>query len=164
MSAVIALVFFIVLISVITSVVNGAPLVVTDEKTLKNLIKMADIKGDDLVADLGSGDGRLVIAMAQKGARVHGYEINPILVIYSRMKIRALGLSGKAKVYWRSYWGADLKGYDLVVVFGISYIMKRLEEKLAEELTGGSRIITHTYKLPHIKPSESKDGVYLYEI
>ena len=103
------------------------------------------------MADLGSGDGRILIEFAKKGAIAEGYEINPVLVFIARMKIRRLGLEKKARVFWKSFWREDLSQYKVITVFGIDYIMKRMEKKLYKELSRGSRIIVNLFPFPNKK-------------
>ena len=59
------------------------------------MAEVADVQPGDRAVDLGSGDGRVVIALALRGAEAHGFEVNPILVAVSRRKIREQGLEGK---------------------------------------------------------------------
>jgi ribosomal protein L11 methylase PrmA len=142
----------------------GAPYDPTSEKKAKKLIKLAKIKKGEKAADLGSGDGRLVIAMAKKGAIAHGYEINPFLVWISQRRIKKAGLSKNAKIHWKSFWGVDLKDYDVVVMFQFPTIMKRLKKKLQKELKPKARIVSYHWKFPSWKPKKviNKD-IYLYK-
>jgi len=68
------------------------------------MLLFSKIKPGERMADLGSGDGRILIEFAKKGAIAEGYEINPVLVFIARMKIRRLGLEKKARVFWKSFW------------------------------------------------------------
>ena len=65
---------------------------------------LAEIAPGEKAADLGSGDGRVLIALAQRGAEAHGYEVNPVLVAIARRNIRSQGLQGKAFVHWGNFW------------------------------------------------------------
>jgi len=114
-------------------------------------------------ADIGAGDGRLVIALAEAGAEAHGYEINPLLVWLAKRNIAKAGLTGKAFVHWQSYWDEDLSKFDIVTVYGTPKILERLEKKLARELGTGTRIISNIYTFPTWSPSKTDDKVYLYE-
>jgi len=157
----IALVFFIILVTVLYTVFYGAPFVVTDRKTVKRVVELSGVEKGDKVVDLGSGDGRIVIAFAKLGVEAHGYEINPLLVLLSLIKLRALNLK-KARFYLSSFWKINLTEYDIVVVYGISYIMTKLEDKLEKELKKGTKVITHAYKLPTWKIQKSEKGVFFY--
>lgn len=141
----------------------GAPFEPTSEKKLKKILKLANIKRGEKVVDLGSGDGRIVIRMAENGAEAHGYEINPLLVLYSRNKIKKAGLKGKAFVHWKSFWKVDFSKYDVVVMFQFKTVMKKLQDKLKKELKKGSRIVSYYWKFPDWKYSKRIEDIYLYE-
>jgi len=140
-----------------------APWVTTQPETVKRMIDLANVKAGVRAADIGSGDGRLVIALALAGAEAHGYEINPFLVLLSRMNISQAGLRGKAIIHRKSFWDEDLSKFDIVTVYGIPKIMGRLEEKLKRELKTDARIISNIYTFPTWSPSKKEDNVYLYE-
>jgi protein-L-isoaspartate O-methyltransferase len=126
--------------------------------------KFADIQPADKIADLGSGDGRIVIALAEAGAKTHGYEINPFLVIHSRNAICKTGLDGKATVHRQSFWKANLSPYDTVIVYGFPHIMKPLGEKLLKELAPGAKVISNVYQFPNLTEVKSENKVRLYII
>ncbi|HUI72648.1 MAG TPA: class I SAM-dependent methyltransferase [Spirochaetia bacterium] len=129
--------------------------------------RMAELSGvayGDRAVDLGSGDGRVVIELARRGAESHGYEINPALVVLSRWNVRRAGLSGRAHIHWRSFWRVDLGSFHAVTVFQGSFIMQRLERKVLRELTGGARIVSDYWKFPHVKPALVLGTMYLYRI
>lgn len=141
----------------------GAIYVPTGKGTVKKILSLAKVKPGERAVDLGSGDGRLVIALAQAGAEAHGYEINPLLVFLARRNIRKAGLSGKAFIYWKSFWKEDFSKFDVVVVFGIAHIMKRLEEKLKKEIKADARVVSNGFPLPTWPQSERDSCVYLYQ-
>ncbi|MDB5194939.1 MAG: hypothetical protein JWO84_123 [Parcubacteria group bacterium] len=141
---------------------NGALYIPTDTDTLERMIEAADLKQGDVLVDIGSGDGRLVIAAARKGIEAKGYEINPFLVWLARRKIRKEGLETLASIAWRDFWSADLSRYSVVTVFGIGHIMKRFERKLDAELAPGSRVICNLFALPNWK-GEKRNGIFLYK-
>ncbi len=140
----------------------GAPYVGSKRQKLKQMIKLARIKKGDKAADLGSGDGRVVLALAKTGATAHGYEINPVLVWQARRKIAKAGVSDRATIYFKNYWLIDLSSYDLITVYGTTYIMKKLETKLQKELKPGARVISNYFKFPHWQPQQSRGEVHLY--
>ena len=128
------------------------------------MAEMSDVQPGELAVDLGSGDGRVVIALAQRGAVAHGFEVNPVLVAVSRRKIRELGLVKTAFIHWRSFWAADLSGFDVVTTFQVGFIMGRLETKLRKELAPGSRIVSHYWRFPGLVPEKARGNVYRYRI
>lgn len=139
--------------------INGAVYFPTSETSVQTMLRLANIKRGEKVVDLGSGDGRVLLAFARAGAEAHGYEINPILVWRSRKAIREAGLQGKIFVHWKSFWRADLSSFDVVILYGIPYIMKKLEVKLGKELKTGTRVLSNIYRFPGWRPTaEEKDG------
>ena len=126
------------------------------------MIFLADIKPGEKTADIGSGSGELVIAMANAGAKAHGYEINPFLVWLSRRNIKKAGLQGKAFVHWKNFWQIDFFEFDVVTVYGISYIMKTLELKLKKELKKDAKVVSNYFTFPNWPPAKKEDNIYLY--
>jgi hypothetical protein len=112
--------------------------------------------------DVGSGDGRLLIALAEAGAEAHGFEHNILLVWRSRRAIRKAGLSGKAFVHWSNFWKEDFSSFTAVTIYGIPYIMRRLERKLRAELRSGARVVSYSFTFPNWQLAQSDNRVYLY--
>lgn len=159
------LIFLILLISTLVSTLMGGPFVWTNETNIENMLKLAgNIKGKK-IADLGSGDGRLVIAFAKKGAtEAHGYEINPLLFLWSRVKIRVNNLQNVAFIHFGNFWGQDLSKFDIVVNYGLSFLMYKLEKKLENELKRGAKVIVHAYKFPFWKEDRKLGAIRLYVV
>jgi precorrin-6B methylase 2 len=141
---------------------RGPVFVPTTDEKMEIMFKLAALKKGEVLADLGSGDGKLVIEAARRGFTAHGYEINPWLVWQSRRQIRTLGLEQKAKIFYQSLWKADLSQYDVVMLYGTTYIMKSLEKKLKRELKKKARFVSNYFQLPNWKPVKKIGDVYLF--
>ncbi len=144
------------------AVFTGAPFLPTGKKFVEGMLDLAALRPDDLFVDLGSGDGRLVIAAARRGARAVGYEINPFLVAIAYFRIWRAGVRNRATIHWQSFWSADFRSADVVSIFGITGIMPRLEKKLTAELRPGARVVSYIFSLPSWKPEVHKNGIRLY--
>lgn len=142
----------------------GAPYVPSGMEKVRTMVELAKIHHGDKSADLGSGDGRVVIAMAQAGAEAHGYDNNPLLVFWARRNIRKAGLGGKAFIHWGNFWNVDFSPYSTISVYGIPYMMNQLQEKITREMKPGSRIIANAFNFKKWKEEEKKNGVYLYKL
>ena len=147
----------------------GAPFVPIDVTVLKKMIALLRVQPGEKAADLGSGDGRVVIALDKAGAIAHGYEINPLLVLASRRNIKkveqALRLrSGQASIHWKNFWTEDLSSFQIITLFGMPHMMKRLREKLARELKPGARVISHQFMFPDWPVSQQESQLYLYHL
>lgn len=141
---------------------RGPLFVPTQRKYVSRIIEMLNISPGEKVVDLGSGDGRLLIAIAKAGGEAHGYEHNPILVMKSKLNFKKEGVDGSAFVHMSNFWDVDVAQFDGVVVYGIPYMMSRLEEKLRRELRPGARVVSYSFPFPNWEPSAKEKAVYLY--
>lgn len=155
---------FIMSYLLIRPTIRGAVYYPTRPESVERMMRLANAKPGDRITDLGSGDGRILIAFAKEGIEAHGFEVNPILVWKSRRAIRRAGFDKIAIVCWQSFWSVSLDPYDIVTVFGIPHIMKQLKKKLERELKPGSRVVSNVFKFPDWKPDLEEKGVYRYVI
>jgi len=142
---------------------NSAPFVGSVPERQRKMLALLDLQPGETVIDLGSGDGRLLIAAAERGCRVVGYEVNLFLVWYSRLWLWRRGFGGRATVHWTSFWRADLTAADAVMLYGFPPLMARFEAKFAAELKPGARVTTARFPLPTQKPVKADGDVFLYE-
>lgn len=139
----------------------GAPYAAIGKERLRTMIFLAKIKKGEKAADLGSGDGRIVIALAHAGALADGYEINPLLSFLSQYTIKKRQLQN-AQIFLKDLWRTDLSKYDVITLYGNFPMMPRLERKLQKELRPGARVISNHFQFPKWKHNRMKDDVYLY--
>ncbi|OPJ76477.1 protein FAM173B isoform B [Patagioenas fasciata monilis] len=109
------------------------PFVPATSTQIQNVLKMLENRSGSLV-DIGSGDGRVVIAAAKRGFKAVGYELNPWLVWYSRYRAWRDGVHQSTRFYISDLWKVSFSHYTNVVVFGVPRMMPQLEKKLEEEL------------------------------
>lgn len=143
--------------------ITGAPFAPSAKKGVKKMMELANVKQGDVTVDLGSGDGRIVIALAKAGAEAHGYEINRLLVRYSRIKIKMAGLETKAFIHRGNFFKEDLSRFNVVMIFGVFYIMDELGEKLHRELKEGSIIVCNNFSLPNWEPIKKDGKFFVYK-
>lgn len=149
--------------NVLPTLFLGAFFASSKQRIVETMILLSDIKSGDKAIDLGSGDGRLVIALAKGGIEAHGYEINPFLVWLSKKNIKHAGLTDKAFIHWKNFWLVDFSEFNVVTVYGISYMMKRLEAKLKKDLKTGARVVSNYFIFPDWPYSKKENNVYLYK-
>ncbi len=140
------------------SVLFGAPFVPTDIRNVEEMIRVSGLKPGEYLVDLGSGDGRILIAAARAGARAEGWEISPFLWLWSLWRINRAGVGGKVRAHLGSYWNERFDRADVVTLFLINTQMKRMEKKLRAELPAGSRVVSYAFKFPTWKPVLRTDG------
>ncbi|KAM6224396.1 ATP synthase subunit C lysine N-methyltransferase [Rhynchocyon petersi] len=119
------------------------------------------------LADVGSGDGRIVIAAAKAGFLAAGYELNPWLVWFSRYRAWREGVHGSTRFHISDLWKVSFAQYSNVVVFGVPQMMPQLEKKLKLELADDARVIACRFPFPHWTPDlvvgEGTDTVWVYD-
>jgi precorrin-6B methylase 2 len=142
----------------------GAPFVTTPNKIIKEIIKLANIKSNDVVVDMGSGDGRILIEAAKYCKKSIGYEINPYLVLWSKIISRVKKSNHKIFINWKNYMNADLTDASIVVLYGIRGFIPALERKLEKELSRGTLIISYKFKLTNFKfIKKTKSNIFIYK-
>ncbi|MGO9308383.1 MAG: hypothetical protein ACLQDL_05105 [Spirochaetia bacterium] len=135
----------------------------TPEKTVL-IARLSEAAPGELAADLGSGDGRIVIALARQGAEAHGFEVNPLLVLLSIRNIRRAGMRGRAFIHWQSFWRADLSRFAAVTLFQGSFVMRRLEAKVRKELPPGARVVSDYWEFPTMTADKREGTIAFYRI
>ncbi len=145
------------------AMIRGAFYAPTPMNKVQAMLELVKDKAVQRMADVGSGDGRILIAFAQKGVCADGYEINPLLVLRSQWKIVNASVSQKAKVLLKDFWSADFSDYDLITVYGIQRIMPKLKEKLECELKPGALVISNHFQFPNWRIAQQIGDVILYE-
>lgn len=133
------------------------PFITTPDDVVERMLALAGTAADDFVMDLGSGDGRIVIAAAQKfGARGLGVEIDARLVAQSRENARRAGVAERATFEERDVLTADLGRATVVTLYLLPFLMDRLQLKLLRELRPGARIVSHAFPMPGWKPDRTE--------
>ena len=149
-----------------------APYVSSPVRVVDRMLELATIKPGETVYDLGSGDGRVLIAAVEKyKARAVGIEISPKLVAEASANIEKLGLADQARVIQGDVLTADLSRADVVIIYLVTSLNEKLRPRLERFLRVGARVISHDYAVPGWMPArvEKTDGrhthlIYVYEM
>jgi len=130
------------------------PYIPIPEDIIPKMLALASIVPDEMVFDLGSGDGRMVIAAARDfHARAMGVEIRGSLVRECRRKVREMGLSHRVSIWCRNFKKVSLRKADVLALFLSSYTLNLLEPKFMKELRPGVRIVNFDYPIPGRTPT-----------
>jgi SAM-dependent methyltransferase len=138
----------------------------TDKKIARIQCKLAKVSKNDVVYDLGCGDGVALLTAAKEfGARGVGVEIDPARVMVAKWRMLFAGVSDTVKIFRKSFFATDITEATVVIMYLIPKTLIRLRPKLLTELKPGTRVVTFVYKieLPLIAKDE-KAEVYVYEI
>lgn len=127
-----------------------APYAATPAGVAVEMLKLAEVGASDYVIDLGSGDGRLVIAAAARfGARGgFGVDIDEKLVAYANASASQAGVADRVRFYARDLFATDVGEATVVTLYLFPAVMGRVAEKLKAELKPGTRIVSHDFALP----------------
>jgi hypothetical protein len=156
-----ALAFCLALVTGCTSVTPGqisapVPFVTTPPNVISAMLKLADVSGSDIVYDLGSGDGRIVIAAARDfGARAVGVEIEPKLVQESERNAENAGVSSRVRFLQQDLFQADITEATVVTLFLLPGVNGILAPKLLKELRSGTRIVSYWYDMGEWQPDKA---------
>jgi SAM-dependent methyltransferase len=123
----------------------------TPYELVGKMLEVADVGPNDYVIDLGSGDGRTVIAAARLGARALGIEYNPEMVQISRKSAEEAGVSGRAVFIQADLFEYDLSQATVVTMFLLPEINLKLKPRLLD-LKPGTRIVSNTFNLGNWEP------------
>lgn len=123
----------------------------TSPELVEKMLDLANVTKDDVVFDLGSGDGRMVIAAAKRGARATGVEFNPEMVKLSRQLAQEAGVADRATFIEGDMYTADISKATVLALFLLTENLKRLEPKF-RALPPGTRIVVNTFGIPEWTP------------
>lgn len=133
------------------------PYIASHQSVLATMFDLAKVTKDDFVIDLGSGDGRIVIAAAKRfGARGFGVDLNEELVAIANAAAREEGVADRARFYVRDLFKTDFSQATVLTMYLLPQVVLKLRPKLLSDLAPGSRIVSHDYDLGDWRPDESR--------
>jgi SAM-dependent methyltransferase len=131
------------------------PFVPTTERAVEAMLELAKITRNDVVYDLGCGDGRIVITAAKKyGARGVGIDINPERIAEARANAKREGVEHLVKFIEQDLFEADIRDASVVTLFLLSSVNLKLRPKLLAELKPGTRVVSNTFDMGDWKPDK----------
>jgi predicted RNA methylase len=148
-----------------------APYVASPSRVVEMMLDMARVKPGETLYDLGSGDGRILIAAAERRAQAIGVEINPKLVLAATDEIARAGFSERAKVIQGDVMLTDFSSANVVTLYMDTASNAKLRPQLEKYLKPGSRVVSHDYEIPgwkavRVEKTDERQPhtIYLYEI
>ena len=147
-----------------------APFVSSPARVVDRMLELANVKPGETVFDLGSGDGRILIAAVKNyKAKAVGIEISSKLASQTNDLLKKEGLSSEARVIEGDLLKTDLTGADVVTLYLTTPLNEQLRPRLEKFLKPGARVVSHDYAVPGWKPTkleelDNKHLIYLYEM
>jgi len=148
---------------------GDVPYVPTPQEVVDAMLQLADVTSDDIVYDLGCGDGRIVITAASKrGARGVGFDINPERIAEANENAKTAGVTDRVRFTEENLFDADISDATVVTLYLLSSVNLKLRPKLWRELKPGTRVVSHMFDMGDWEPEKqiTVDGrrVYLWTI
>jgi ubiquinone/menaquinone biosynthesis C-methylase UbiE len=137
------------------------PYVPTPPEVVDEMLKLAQVTKDDYVIDLGSGDGRIVIAAAQKfGAHGMGIDLNPERIAEARENAKKAGVTDLVEFKEGDLFKADLSKATVITMYLLTSVNMRIRDKLLTELKPGTRLVSHAFDMGEWKPEKTSEVGY----
>ena len=129
------------------------PYVPTPQAVVDRMLDMAQVKASDMVIDLGSGDGRIMITAAKRhGARGFGVEIDPRLVKRSNEEAKRVGVAERVKFLQQDLFSTDFHEAAVLTLYLLPDVNIALRPKILAELKPGTRVVSHDYGMGEWRP------------
>ena len=142
-------------------ILRGAPYLPTLKKQAEDALDLLDLKPGQIMLELGSGDGRFLAAAARRGVYSVGFELNPILVIWT--KLRYYKYRKFISVKWGDFWISEWPKSDGMYVFLLQKYMKKLDTKVAQYAKGRQyKLVSYGFEIQDKKPTKTEKGLRLY--
>jgi SAM-dependent methyltransferase len=142
-------------------VLVGAPYLPTLNEQKRSALDMLDLQPGQTMLELGSGDGRMLKAAAERGLHVVGYELNPLLVIFS--VLLTWKYKKQVRVVWGNYWHKDWPKAEGIYTFLLSKYMPKLDKKIIQEYGENVKLVSFAFEIPNRQPVRSEKGLFLYK-
>ena len=147
---------------------QDVPFLESPEWVVEKMLDLAEVSADDVVYDLGAGDGRIVIAAARRGARGVGIEIDPDLVKLSEENARNAGVEDRTSFITGDIFESDFHDATVVALFLYAQVNRELRPIMERQLPSGTRVVSHRYPVAGWNfTHRTKLGgrwIYLYQV
>lgn len=139
----------------------GGPFVPSNRKRHKAMISLADLTDNDILYDIGCGDGRLVFSAAPYVKKAIGYELSIPLYLFAKLKSL---FKKRSEIRYGNIWKQDYKDADVIFCYLLPASMKRFYKEIWPTLKPGTRVISNAFQIHDLKPAKKDDKVYLYKV
>lgn len=130
------------------------PYVPTPDKVVERMLDLADVQPSDYVIDLGSGDGRIVIAAAKRGASGHGIDLDPDRIAEARENAASAGVGDQIMFMQQNIFDTDFSEASVITMYLLSSVNRKLRPELLDELQPGTKIVSHSFDMGEWEPDK----------
>jgi len=138
------------------------PYVPTPQEVVERMLELAQVKKGDVVYDLGSGDGRIVVTAAKKyGVKAIGFEIDPERIKESKENIAKAGVGNLVEIRQQDIRTVDLSGASVLTMYLLPEVNLMIRPNIWKQMKPGSRVVSHDFDMSDWKPLKTehiKDG------
>lgn len=138
----------------------GAPYLPTLSPQVKTAMDLGELSEGQTLIELGCGDGKVLVAAAERGAWAVGYELNPILALIAWGRTRRYGK--QVKVIWGNFWWTTWPKADVIFTFLLPRYMAKLDKKCMQYGYRPVKLVSFAFEIPDKRPARRKGGVFLY--
>jgi len=139
----------------------------TPQEMVNTMLDLAEVSANDVLYDLGSGDGRVLVTAAKRaGARAIGVEIDPFRFVFSWCAVRLARCGDRVTVRFGNLFTADIRDATVITLFLFGPTNKKLKRKFQEELKSGTRIVSYMWPIEGWTCADAlpDEQIYLYRI
>ena len=129
----------------------------TPQNVVDAMLDMAKVTKNDVVYDLGCGDGRIVITAAKRGARGVGIDIDPQRIKEARENAKTAGVEDRVQFLETDLFTSDISKATVVTLYLLPSLNLKLQPKLFKELKPGTRIVSHSFDMGDWKPEQTRE-------
>ncbi|HXE10466.1 MAG TPA: methyltransferase domain-containing protein [Verrucomicrobiae bacterium] len=138
----------------------GAPYLPTLKPQVEAALDLAAAKPGQTMLELGCGDGKVLIAAAQRGLSVVGYELNPLLAAVAWLRTRRY--RRQVRVIWGDFWHKPWPPAEIIFTFLLPRYMSKLNKKVMQYNHKPVKLVSFAFKVPRKQVEAEEQGVYLY--
>lgn len=149
------LIFLLALSWILVPAIFGLPSKPTDPDRIRKALRLVELKRDEVLYDLGAGDGRVLFIAAQEfGATAVGVEVGPVQWAWIRLKIVLSGLGDRVQIKFRDFYKTDVGDADVVYFYGTSREVRKLAPYLEKRMKAGACLVSISADFPEWEPSK----------
>lgn len=163
-----AILYIVYLLIYLKNTLRKLPYVSIRKADMKRVVEIAGVREGDILYDLGSGDGRMLIEFAKKGLRCTGFELSSFYITITNLKAKILG-SENCRAEKKDMFEADISDADIVYFYLTQEFTKMFKERLYKTLRKGTKVVTYVFPIEDLTPKKTTDigdkrKVFLYEV